>query len=112
MATKTVTDDSFQNDVINASGPVLVDFFAEWCPPCKVIAPVLDDVAKELSDRVVIAKFNIDENPELPASLGIRSVPTFYLYKDGVKIDEQIGIGKIPNKVRLKAWLQEHISLT
>jgi thioredoxin 1 len=71
-----------------------------------VIAPALDEVAEEMADRLVIAKFNIDENMQVPASLGIRSVPTFYLYKNGVKVAEQIGIRQIPNKVRLKAWLE------
>ena len=106
MATTTVTDSSFAEDVLGASKPVLVDFWAEWCGPCRIIAPALAEVAEELADRVTIAKFNIEENPELPSSLGIRGIPTFHLYKDGVKIAQQIGISEIPNKVKLKAWLE------
>jgi thioredoxin len=109
MATISVTDSSFQADVLDASKPVLVDFWAQWCPPCKVIAPALEEVADELSDKVTIAKFNIDENQEIPSALGIRGVPTFHLYKGGIKVAEQIGIAEIPNKARLKAWLEAQL---
>ncbi|MES9903579.1 MAG: thioredoxin TrxA [Sedimenticola sp.] len=78
-----VTDDSFESEVLQASQPVLVDYWAEWCGPCKMIAPVLDDIAGEYSDRVKIAKLNIDDNPNTPPRYGIRGIPTLMLFKDG-----------------------------
>ena len=83
MATKTVTDASFQQDVLSAPGPVLVDFWAEWCGPCKMIGPSLEDLSDEMGDRVTIAKLNIDDNPEAPTKYGVRGIPTMILFKDG-----------------------------
>ena len=71
MATKTVTDASFQNDVLGASGPVLVDFWAEWCGPCKMIAPALEEISDEMGEKVTVAKLNIDDNPDAPANIGL-----------------------------------------
>ncbi len=78
-----VTDDSFESDVLQAGKPVLIDYWAEWCGPCKMIAPVLDDIAGEYSDRLIVAKLNIDDNPNTPPRYGIRGIPTLMLFKDG-----------------------------
>ncbi|RDH89035.1 MAG: thiol reductase thioredoxin [endosymbiont of Seepiophila jonesi] len=78
-----VTDDSFESDVLQADKPVLIDYWAEWCGPCKMIAPVLDDIAGEYSDRLIVAKLNVDDNPNTPPRYGIRGIPTLMLFKDG-----------------------------
>lgn len=78
-----VTDDSFEDQVLKANGPVLVDYWAEWCGPCKMIAPILDEIAKEYSGKVTVAKLNIDENPNTPPKYGIRGIPTLMLFKGG-----------------------------
>ena len=103
MATKTVTDQSFGTDVLSASGPVLVDFWAEWCGPCKQIGPALEQISDEMAGRVTIAKVNIDENPEAPAKYGVRGIPTMILFKDGVKVAEKVGAAP---KSQLSAWLE------
>ncbi len=103
MATKTVTDQSFGTDVLSASGPVLVDFWAEWCGPCKVIGPALEQMSDEMAGRVTIAKVNIDENPEAPAKYGVRGIPTMILFKDGQKVAEKVGAAP---KSQLAAWLE------
>ena len=81
MATKTVTDQSFASDVLGYDSPVLVDFWAEWCGPCRMIAPALEEIAGELGDKVTIAKLNIDENPDTPGRYGVRGIPTMLLFK-------------------------------
>jgi thioredoxin 1 len=78
-----VSDDTFEDQVLKSDKPVLIDYWAEWCGPCKMIAPVLDEIAQEYADRVTIAKLNIDENPETPPKYGIRGIPTLMLFKDG-----------------------------
>ncbi|MFS2032319.1 thioredoxin TrxA [Curtobacterium sp. CT11-45] len=102
MATKTVTDESFDADVINASGAVLVDFWAEWCGPCKMIGPALEQISDEMAGRVTIAKVNIDDNPDAPAKYGVRGIPTMILFRDGVKVAEKVGAAP---KSQLSAWL-------
>ena len=77
------TDESFERDVLKADGPVLVDYWAEWCGPCKMIAPVLEEIAKEYGDKIKVAKLNIDENPGTPPKYGIRGIPTLMLFKGG-----------------------------
>lgn len=78
-----VTDDTFEEEVLNSEGPVLVDYWAEWCGPCKMIAPILDEIANEYSDKIKIAKLNIDENPNTPPKYGIRGIPTLMIFKSG-----------------------------
>ncbi len=78
-----LTDDSFEDEVVKAEGPVLVDYWADWCGPCKMIAPILDEIAEEYKDKVKVAKLNIDENPATPPKYGIRGIPTLMLFKGG-----------------------------
>ncbi|NIF17201.1 thioredoxin TrxA [Pantoea sp. Cy-639] len=99
---KHVTDASFEADVLKAEGAVLVDYWAEWCGPCKMIAPVLDDIASEYAGKVTIAKLNIDENSETPAKHGVRGIPTLMLFKNGNV--EATKVGAL-SKSQLKAFL-------
>jgi thioredoxin 1 len=104
MATKTVTDDSFQQDVLGSDKPVLVDFWAEWCGPCKRIAPTLEQLSDELAGKVTIAKLNIEESPEAPMKYGVRAIPTMILFKDGEVAATQIGGNFL--KSQLQAWIE------
>ena len=103
MPTKKITDASFQTDVLGANGPVLVDFWAEWCGPCKMIGPSLEELSEELGERVTIAKINIDENPETPGAYGVRGIPTMILFKGGAPAATKVGAEP---KGRIKAWLE------
>jgi len=87
----TLSDESFDTDVVNASGPVLVDFWAEWCGPCKMIAPILSEIAVEYADKVTVGKLNIDQNSETPPKFGIRGIPTLLLFKDGKVAATKVG---------------------
>lgn len=84
-------DDNFETDVLTSDKPVLLDFWAEWCGPCKMIAPLLDEAATEYADRMTVAKINIDENPNTPPKFGIRSIPTLMLFKDGTVHAQKLG---------------------
>jgi thioredoxin 1 len=100
---KQVTDDSFTADVLKAEKPVLVDFWAEWCGPCKQIAPSLEALAEELGEKMTVAKLNIDENPMTPSKYGVRGIPTLMLFKDGQVAATRIGA--MP-KGKLMEWIQ------
>ena len=103
MTTKPVSDDSFDADVLASDGPVLVDFWAEWCGPCKMIGPSLEEISDELAGKVVIAKINIDENPDAPGKYGVRGIPTMILFKNGEIADTKVGAAP---KSALKGWLE------
>ena len=101
-----ISDDSFENDVVSADQPVLLDFWAEWCGPCKMIAPILEEIASEYKDRVRIAKINIDENPQTPPKFNIRGIPTLLLFKDGTVAAQKVGA---VSKSQLAAFLDENL---
>jgi thioredoxin 1 len=103
MATTKVSDASFESDVLKAEGPVLVDFWAEWCGPCKQIAPALDELSNDLTGKVTVAKLNIDENPTTPQKYGVRGIPTLMLFKGGQVA--AMKIGSLP-KSKLYEWVQ------
>jgi thioredoxin 1 len=103
MATVTVTDASFDTDVIGADKPVLVDFWAEWCGPCRMIAPALEEISRELGEQVTVAKLNIDDNPDAPAKYGVRGIPTMILFKNGQPAATKVGAAP---KSALQSWLQ------
>ena len=103
MTTKTVTDQSFATDVLGASGPVLVDFWAEWCGPCKMIAPALEEISGALGARVTIAKLNIDENPDTPGRYGVRGIPTMLLFKNGQPVAQKVGAAP---RSHIQEWLE------
>ncbi len=100
---KEVSDESFESDVLKASGPVLVDFWAEWCGPCKQIAPSLEEIGSELGDKLTVAKVNIDDNPQTPSKYGVRGIPTLMLFKDGEVASMKVGA--LP-KSKLKEWVE------
>ena len=91
MSVVHISDDSFESDVLQSETPVLVDFWAEWCGPCKAIAPVLDELAGDFQDRLQIAKLDVDANPKTPGQFGIRSIPTLILFKGGVVEAQHVG---------------------
>jgi len=104
MSTVAVTDDTFERDVLKAEGPVLVDFWAEWCGPCKQIAPALEQISTELAGRVTIAKVNIEDSPAVPSRYGVRGIPTMMLFKDGHMASMKVGA--MP-KQKILEWLAE-----
>ena len=106
MPTKNVTDDSFQQDVLSSGKPVLVDFWAEWCVPCKMIAPALEEISNELGEKVTVAKLNIDDNPDAPARYGVRGIPTMILFKNGEPAATKVGAAP---RSALQSWLEDQL---
>lgn len=105
--TKAVTDDSFEADVLKAKGAVLVDFWAEWCGPCKAIAPAVEEIARDFADRLTVAKVNIDENPGTPGSFSVRGIPTLILFKDGKAVAQKVGAAP---RSALRAWVESALA--
>jgi thioredoxin 1 len=103
---KHVSDASFDSDVLKTQGPVLVDYWAEWCGPCKMIAPILDDLSSEYKGKLQIAKMNVDENTDTPAKYGIRGIPTLMLFKDGAVVATKVGA---LSKSQLAAFIDSHL---
>lgn len=103
---KHVSDASFDSDVLKTDGPVLVDYWAEWCGPCKMIAPILDDLSAEYKGKLQIAKMNVDENSETPAKYGIRGIPTLMLFKNGTVVATKVGA---LSKTQLAAFIDSHL---
>jgi thioredoxin 1 len=103
MATTSVSDSDFDTQVLKSDKPVLVDFWAEWCGPCKMIGPSLEEISEELGEQVQIVKLNIDDHPDTPAKYGVRGIPTMILFKNGEIADTKVGAAP---KAQLKSWLE------
>lgn len=103
---KYVSDATFDQDVVKSDSPVLIDYWAEWCGPCKMIAPVLEEISKEYQGRLQVAKMNVDENQETPAKFGIRGIPTLMLFKNGAVVATKVGA---LSKSQLTAFLDSHL---
>tara|TARA_B100000686_G_C15843452_1_gene503762 strand:+ start:91 stop:411 length:321 start_codon:yes stop_codon:yes gene_type:complete len=106
MATIKITDESFEKDVLKSDKPVLVDFWAQWCQPCLMIGPLLEEISDEMSDKLVIAKHNIDENPNQPTKYGVRGIPTMLLFKDNELKATKVGA---TTKTNIISWIKENI---
>lgn len=106
MSIKNVSDDEFDATVLQSSKPVVVDFWAEWCAPCKLIAPVLEEVDNELGEKIDIAKVNIDDNPQVPSTYGVRGIPTLMMFKDSELVSSRVGA---LSKAQLSEWINENL---
>ena len=106
MSTKTISDASFDSDVLKSDKPVLLDFWAEWCGPCKQIGPSLEEISDEMDANLIVAKINIDENPETPTKMGVRGIPTLMLFKEGEVVATKVGALE---KSKLVEWINESI---
>jgi thioredoxin 1 len=103
---KTITDDNFETEVLGASAPVVVDFWAEWCGPCRKVGPIIEELAADYGDQVVFGKMNVDESAETPVKFAIMSIPTVILFKDGEAVDKMIGAR---SKADYKSWIDSKI---
>ena len=106
MSTYTITDSNFDEEIKNSQIPILVDFWAEWCGPCKQIGPILEDIGEAKKDKLKILKLNVDENPQTPQKFGIRGIPTLMLFKDGKLVDTKVG--SLPKNM-LESWLYTNL---
>jgi thioredoxin 1 len=106
MATVAVTDQSFEDEVIKSDIPVVVDFWAEWCGPCKQIGPSLEELSNEYAGKVKIVKVNVDENPDSPAKMGVRGIPALFMFKDGAVVSNKTGAAP---KAALENWIKDTI---
>jgi len=106
MATVKLTDENFEAEVVKSEKPVIVDFWAEWCGPCKMVGPILEELSDELSDKVIIASHNIDENPNVPTKFGVRGIPTMLLFKGGELKSTKVGAS---TKSDLKSWIEQNL---
>lgn len=100
---KAITDSQFDAEVLNSKGLILVDFWAEWCGPCRQLIPVLEEISKEMTGKVEIIKMNVDESPNTAAQFGIRSIPTIFMFKDGKQVDMKVGFN---SKASLISWIE------
>ena len=106
MSVKSIKENEFESEVINSNKPVLIDFWAEWCGPCKEIGPILDEIADEMKDKIKVVKINIDENPNIPNKYGVQSIPTMIIFKKGAPISTKIGAAI---RSELKTWIETSI---
>ena len=104
----STSDDNFDADVLKSSKPVIVDFWAEWCGPCKQIAPILEEISIEKKDTLSVYKINIDENPETPQKYGVRGIPTIMIFKDGRLIDQKVG--SLPKSI-INEWIESNLGV-
>src|SRR5512144_1742693 len=107
MTVGKVSDASFESDVLKSAEPVVVDFWAEWCGPCRMIAPALEEIAGELGDKITVAKLNIDENPDTPSRYGVRGIPTMLLFKGGQPIAQKVGAAP---RSQIQQWLEANLN--
>ena len=105
MATIKISDDTFENEVITKGKPIIVDFWAEWCGPCKQIAPALEELASEYEGEITIAKVNVDDNPISPSKFGVRGIPALFLFKNGEMVSSKVGASP---KASLQSWIEEN----
>ena len=107
MSISQVTDATFDSEVLKAEGPVIVDFWAEWCGPCKMISPIIEKLANEMGDKVKVVKVNIDDNLDSPSKYGVRSIPTLMLFNKGKLIDSKVGVA---SKTALSEWFEANVT--
>ena len=106
MSTHTITDNNFDDEIKNSQLPILIDYWAEWCGPCKQIGPILEEIGEAKKDKLKIFKLNVDENPQTPQKFGVRGIPTLMLFKDGKLIDTKVG--SLPKNM-LESWIDQNL---